>query len=114
MIQKQLKNFKKNNRRMKMIKWLYKKFREVDREESKCRAESVSLNEVHNEFSDFGMNINITAATGGKIVEFRKRKRNTTNSNKYEDEIRIELYIITEEENFVESFSKITSMELMR
>jgi len=93
-----------------MIKWLHKKFREIERAENK----TAEVPNESNYFNGDGMNIKITSATGGKIVEYQKRKpRNSV--NKYaDDEFRRETYIITEEENFVESFSKITSMELMR
>jgi len=94
-----------------MIKWLHKKLREVERSECVV-ANKVSLDSDH--ISSDGMNIKIISATGGKIVEFQKRKQQNS-ANKYaDDEYRRETYIITEEENFVESFSKITSMELMR
>jgi len=54
-----------------------------------------------------GLNVTIYGATGGQIVEFRrydnKRDRNES-----------KVYVIPTEQNFVESFSKIVSMEMMR
>lgn len=54
-----------------------------------------------------GLNVTIYGATGGQIVEFRrydiKRDRNES-----------KVYVIPSEQNFVESFSKIVSMEMMR
>jgi hypothetical protein len=54
-----------------------------------------------------GLNITIYGATGGQIVEFRrydnKRDRNES-----------KVYVIPTEQNFVESFSKIVSMEMIR
>ena len=93
-----------------MIKWLHKKFREIERAENKI----AEVSPESDYFNGNGMNIKITSATGGKIIEFQKRKTRDS-ANKYaDDEFRRETYIIIEEENFVESFSKITSMELMR
>jgi len=54
-----------------------------------------------------GLNVTIYGATGGQIVEFRKydNKRDRNESK---------VYVIPTEQNFVESFSKIVSMEMMR
>jgi hypothetical protein len=54
-----------------------------------------------------GLNVTIYGATGGQIVEFRrydiKRDRNES-----------KVYVIPTEQNFIESFSKIVSMEMIR
>jgi hypothetical protein len=54
-----------------------------------------------------GLNVTIYGATGGQIVEFRKYdiKRDRNDSK---------VYVIPTEQNFIESFSKIVSMEMMR
>ena len=54
-----------------------------------------------------GLNVTIYGATGGQIVEFRRydNKRDRNDSK---------VYVIPTEQNFVESFSTIVSMEMMR
>ena len=54
-----------------------------------------------------GLNVTIYGATGGQVVEFRRydNKRDRNDSK---------VYVIPTEQNFVESFSKIVSMEMMR
>jgi len=54
-----------------------------------------------------GLNVTIYGATGGQIVEFRRydNKRDRNDSK---------VYVIPTEQNFVESFSKIVSMEMIR
>ena len=96
-----------------MIKWLHKKLQEVARSECEVATTSPDPDSYHFNGND-GLSIKIISATGGKIVEFQKRKQHNSVNKYADDEYRRELYIITEEENFVESFSKITSMELMR
>jgi hypothetical protein len=54
-----------------------------------------------------GLNVTIYGATGGQIVEFRKY------NNKI-DRNESKVYVIPTEQNFVESFSKIVSMEMIR
>jgi len=54
-----------------------------------------------------GLNVTIYGATGGQIVEFRKY------NNKI-DRNESKVYVIPTEHNFIESFSKIVSMEMMR
>lgn len=54
-----------------------------------------------------GMHIRVYGATGGNIVEFRRYDTKTDRNNN-------KLYVIPTEQNFVESFSKIVSMEMIR
>ena len=54
-----------------------------------------------------GLNVTIYGATGGQIIEFRKY------NNKI-DRNESKVYVIPTEQNFIESFSKIVSMEMMR
>jgi|APSaa5957512576_1039674.scaffolds.fasta_scaffold03833_14 hypothetical protein len=85
-------------------KWLARKLQQAQDDQNTC----VEAKPLHSRnFEAEGMNITITGATGGKIVEFRKYNKQTDRSN-------YELYIINEEENFTESFSKIVSMEMLR
>lgn len=66
---------------------------------------SLSTNEF--DFTLDGVNIRVYGATGGQIVEFRKY-------DKHGDRNNTKLYVIPTEQNFVESFSKIVSMEMIR
>jgi hypothetical protein len=96
---------------MKMIfKWLKHKLGTLD-DKNTMGDSPVSTSD----FPNYGLRINVRAATGGKIIEYTKRDKPHGNGvNKYDDQVRTEAYIISDEENFIESFSKITSMELMR
>lgn len=54
-----------------------------------------------------GMNVSVWAATGGHIVEFRKY-------SEYKDRNESKMYIISADQNFSESLTKIITMEMMR
>lgn len=54
-----------------------------------------------------GMNVNVWSATGGHIVEFRKY-------DEYKDRNSSKMYIISADQNFSESLTKIITMEMMR
>jgi hypothetical protein len=54
-----------------------------------------------------GINIKISGATGGTIIELR-------NYDKIKDRQNIKLYVIPTSEDFSDSFSKIVTLEMMR
>jgi hypothetical protein len=67
---------------------------------------AVMIKESTNRPSSNGTNINVWSATGGYIVEFRKYteyKENTSN-----------MYIISADQNFSESLTKIITLEMLR
>lgn len=71
------------------------------------RPSIVSVNEISTGPSADGMNIKIWGATGGYIVEFRKYDIHTDRNNN-------KMYIISADQNFSESLTKIISMEMLR
>lgn len=90
----------------KFFMWLQ---RRLDSATMSDRPHPVSVNEIRssNRPSSDGMNVNIWSATGGHIVEFRKY-------DEYKDRNSSKMYIISADQNFSESLTKIISMEMMR
>ncbi len=88
------------------FKWLHRKIENADASD---RPYPVAVNEIRpsNRPGSDGMNINVWAATGGHIVEFRKY-------DEYKDRNSCKMYIIGADQNFSESLSKIVTMEMMR
>ena len=67
----------------------------------------VSVREIETGPSADGMNIKIWSATGGHIVEFRKYDHiKDRNDNR--------MYIISADESFSETLTKIISLEMLR
>ena len=90
----------------KFFMWLQ---RRLDSAVMSDRPTVVPCNEIRtsNRLATDGMNVNVWAATGGHIVEFRKY-------DEYKDRNSSKMYIISSDQNFSESLTRIISMEMMR
>ena len=84
--------------------WFYKKCHEAWNSDKPCIS---APREIETGLSADGMNIKIWGATGGHIVEFRKWDHHKDrNDNR--------MYIISADQNFSESLTKIISLEMYR
>jgi hypothetical protein len=90
----------------KFFMWLQRK---LDSATMSDRPHPVSVNEIRtsNRPVTDGMNVNVWAATGGHIVEFRKY-------DEFKDRNSSKMYIISADQNFSESLTRIISMEMLR
>mgnify|MGYP003339378522 CR=1 FL=1 len=86
------------------FKWLQRK---LDSAVMSDRPMISPVNEIASGPSTDGMNIRVWSATGGHIVEFRKY-------DEYKDRNSSKMYIISADQNFSESLTRIISMEMMR
>lgn len=91
--------------------WLYRKCvnaaEHLGRDSPYPSDSPVAVREIERGPSSDGMNIKLWSATGGHIVEFRKYDHMKDRSDN-------RMYIISADQNFSESLTKIISMEMLR
>lgn len=90
------------------MKWFNNWFARKCREAWDLDSPEISpVKEINDRISADGMNIKIWGATGGHIVEFRRYDiQKDRNDNR--------MYIISADQNFSESLTKIISLEMYR
>ena len=90
------------------MKWFDNWFAKKCRKAWDIDSPSISpVREIDDRISADGMNIKIWGATGGHIVEFR---RYDTHKDRNDNR----MYIISADQNFSESLTKIISLEMYR